>query len=139
MRSAKAVVSEKLARIVPAATMSTAQRKPAYTTTSLKRWSVATKALPGVLSVLPHFDHLGSYETNYIQSPQLFLKSVLFMSMISIIPVSLVTFATDKELQILTMVFDSIPKPSTQPAALEWANNRPAADRRELCQRRLVA
>lgn len=52
MRSAKAVVSEKLARIGPSATMSTAQRQPAYTTTSLKRWSVANKTLPGVFLLL---------------------------------------------------------------------------------------
>ncbi|CAI7659629.1 unnamed protein product [Penicillium manginii] len=54
MRSAKAVVSElALARIGPAA-MSTAQRQTTYTTTSLKRWSVATKTLPVFLSPLPN-------------------------------------------------------------------------------------
>lgn len=52
MRSAKAVISEKFARLgSPTATMtySTApsQRGPSHTLTSLKRWSVATRELPG--------------------------------------------------------------------------------------------
>lgn len=51
MRSAKAVVSEKLARFgQPASIMShttmAAQRPPAHTLTSLKRWSVVNKELP---------------------------------------------------------------------------------------------
>lgn len=52
MRSAKQVISEKFARLGPSAsTMSygtaTSQRSPSHTLTSLKRWSVATKELPG--------------------------------------------------------------------------------------------
>lgn len=52
MRSAKQVISEKFARLGPSAsTMSygtaTSQRGPSHTLTSLKRWSVATKELPG--------------------------------------------------------------------------------------------
>jgi hypothetical protein len=52
MRSAKQVISEKFARLGPSAsTMSygtaTSPRGPSHTLTSLKRWSVATKELPG--------------------------------------------------------------------------------------------
>jgi hypothetical protein len=52
MRSAKAVISEKLVRLgTSTAAMSygtaTSQRGPSHTLTSLKRWSVATKDLPG--------------------------------------------------------------------------------------------
>ncbi|KAJ5396731.1 hypothetical protein N7509_004844 [Penicillium cosmopolitanum] len=67
MRSAKAVVSEKLARIVPAATMSTAQRQPAYTTTSLKRWSVATKALPAISQI--RSIHVYDFDNTLFLSP----------------------------------------------------------------------
>jgi hypothetical protein len=52
MRSAKAVISEKFARLgSPTATMAyttaPSQRGPSHTLTSLKRWSVATRELPG--------------------------------------------------------------------------------------------
>lgn len=56
MRSAKTVVSEKLARIGTAATMSTTQRQPPYTVTALKRWSVGAKTLPGMFCL---FGELG--------------------------------------------------------------------------------
>lgn len=52
MRSAKSVVSEKLARIGTAAKMSTTQRQPPYTVTALKRWSVGTNTPPGRLRIL---------------------------------------------------------------------------------------
>lgn len=45
--------------------------------------------------LLLYFDDLGSYEANHNHYPQPYLKSVLFMFMISTIPVSLVKSATE--------------------------------------------
>lgn len=59
MRSAKAVISEKFARLgsstsVMSYSATNPQRSPSHTLTSLKRWSVATKELPGERAVWTH-------------------------------------------------------------------------------------
>lgn len=67
MRSAKAVVSEKLARIGTAATMSTTQRQPPYTVTALKRWSVGAKTLPDVSQI--RSIHVYDFDNTLFLSP----------------------------------------------------------------------
>ncbi|KAJ5886607.1 uncharacterized protein N7473_009281 [Penicillium subrubescens] len=84
MRSAKAVISEKFARLgSPTATMtySTApsQRGPSHTLTSLKRWSVATRELPAVsqIKTIHVYDFDNTLFLSPLPNPQLWNGSTI--------------------------------------------------------------
>ncbi|KAJ5692470.1 hypothetical protein N7462_001893 [Penicillium macrosclerotiorum] len=73
MRSAKAVISEKLARRSPTAfkmspgTMIANNRSPLHTLTSLKRWSIANKDLPAISQI--RTIHVYDFDNTLFLSP----------------------------------------------------------------------
>ncbi|KAJ5668167.1 uncharacterized protein N7477_006737 [Penicillium maclennaniae] len=67
MRSAKAVISERLAQLGNTTSSMTANAPRAYTTTSLKRWSVLNKELPSVSQI--RAIHVYDFDNTLFLSP----------------------------------------------------------------------
>lgn len=147
MRSAKAVISENLARLgSPTLKMSyntmTSERGPSHTLTSLKRWSVATRDLPG--------ERAGRTSEGcgvFLVIMELTCISRLAVSQIKAIHVYDFDNTRENQLasslhtraQILLTRLCSVPEPPSQPTIMERRNDRVPAGMGELHKRRVVA
>lgn len=131
MRSAKAVVSERLARLGNTTSSMSTSAPRSHTVTSLKRWSVLNKELPRVFTLRPR-------RKNSVDFIQLFLKSEQSMYTTSTTPVRPPHLFVSR-VATLTIHRSSFPEPTSQPPVMERNDDRFPPGIRELHKWRVVA